>query len=57
MFRDKIPLNDERLYVVLPDTSNVAAASGSVPEAIPDDTKASQPILESEMGAIEKGRQ
>ena len=57
VFRDKIPLNDERLYVVLPDTSNVAAASGSVPEAIPDDTKASQPILESEMGAIEKGRQ
>lgn len=57
VFRDKIPLNDERLYVVLPDVSIVAPTSGPIPEAIPGDTKAGKSIMETELGTTEKGRQ
>ncbi len=54
VFDDKIPLNDERLYIVLPDTS--APPAGPIPEAIPGDSKASKPILNSKVDAAKQGQ-
>jgi hypothetical protein len=64
VFRDKIPLNDERLYIVLPDTPVVAPAAAPVPESIPESISgvglpasgAGKPILNPEVVPVEQGR-
>ena len=56
VFRDKIPLNDERFYVVLPDAAVVDAPAGPVPEPISGDSNASKPILNSKVDAAELGQ-
>jgi len=57
VFRDKVPLNDERLYVLLPDALIVASTSNQsgaqAPEAIPSDSS-SKPILNSKVDAAEQ---
>ncbi len=65
VFRDKLPLNDERLYVVLPDAIPAAregSPSGTpigppVPEAIPgDSSQAGKSILTPQVGNVGQGQ-
>jgi hypothetical protein len=52
VFRDKLPLNDERLYVVLPDSSMVAPPA-PIPEPLPGASD-SKPILNSQPESAEQ---
>lgn len=57
VFQDKLPLNDERLYVVLPDTSTGAVANSptgnaATTEAIPSES--SKPILNTPTDTAEQ---
>jgi hypothetical protein len=60
VFRDKIPLNDERLYVVLPDAPvdapTGAPAPESIPGVVPGASEASKPILNSRVVPVEQGQ-
>ena len=52
VFRDKLPLNDERLYVLLPDSS-IVAPPAPIPEPIPGASN-SKPILDPKANSAEQ---
>ncbi len=60
VFRDKLPLNDERLYVVLPDQSVIAPSGGPINDPIndpisgPSGAPTGSPVPEAIPGEVSK---